>query len=158
IDNTSHQDARNLEADRGNSGNDVRHRFTFGGLYELPFGAGKSMASNASGLLNALVGGWQIGSVAVIQSGLPFTVTGGAGRPNRTCDGKLEDPTPNRWFDASCFPLPAAVTDPVRGGLYIPFGNSGTFVLTGDGILNVDLSAAKTIRVSEGMRFELRGE
>jgi len=158
IDNTSHQDARNLDADRGNSGNDVRHRFTFGGLYELPFGRGKSIASNASGLVNAFVGGWQLGSVAVIQGGLPFTVTGGAGRPNRTCDGSLADPTPNKWFDASCFPLPAAVTDPVRGGLYIPFGNSGTYVLTGDGIFNIDLSAAKTIKVSEGTHFELRGE
>jgi len=39
--NTGHQNARNLDADRGLAGVDVRHRWVASILYELPFGRGK---------------------------------------------------------------------------------------------------------------------
>src|SRR5690606_10876826 len=96
-------------------------------LYELPFGTGKAIGSNVGEFANQLIGGWQLGGVALLQGGLPFTVTGGAGRPDRICNGQTppEGHSVDRWFDVSCFPLPAAVPDPVRGGVYIPFGNSG---------------------------------
>jgi hypothetical protein len=130
----------------------LRHRFVVSGLYELPFGKG------SSGVANALLGGWQVGGVFITQSGSPYTVLGGAGRPNRTCDGKLDNPTVEAWFDTSCFPLPASVPDPVRGGVYIPFGNSGNFVLPGPGVLNFDCSVMKTFKTSERTRFDFRTE
>ena len=154
----SHQDERNLEADRASSGNDLRHRFVVSGLYELPFGNGKSFLSNPSAVTNVLLGGWQVGGVFITQSGSPYTVSGGAGRPNRTCDGRLDNPTVEMWFDTTCFPLPAAVPDPVRGGVYIPFGNSGNFVLPGPAVLNFDCSIMKTFKTSETTRLEFRTE
>ena len=84
-----HQNARDLNADRGNSQTDVRHRYIANWLYEMPFGKGKRFLGSSSGVVNAIVGDWQVGGVLTIQSGSPFTVSGGAGRPNRTCDGTL---------------------------------------------------------------------
>jgi hypothetical protein len=153
-----HQDARNLNADRGPAGIDLRQRFVTSWLYELPFGRGKQFLSNASGIANQFVGGWQLGGVATVQTGLPFTVYGGAGRPNRVCNGKLSNPTVNRWFDASCFVIPATVPDPVHGGVYIPFGNSGAYILSGPGVVDFDFSAFKSFRITETKRVEFRSE
>ncbi|MEW5976485.1 MAG: TonB-dependent receptor [Acidobacteriota bacterium] len=155
-----HQNARDLNADRGNSLTDVRHRYIANWLYELPFGKGKPFLSNSHAVVNGILGDWQLGGVVTIQSGSPFTVSGGLGRPNRTCDGKLPrgERGPDRWFDAGCFPLPAPVADPVAGGVFTPFGNSGTAILAGPGISNVDISFFKSIPVSEGKKFEFRSE
>jgi hypothetical protein len=155
-----HQNARNLDADRGNSLTDVRHRYIANWLYEMPFGKGKTFLGGSSGIVNGIVGDWQVGGVLAIQSGSPFTVTGGQGRPNRTCDGSLSgsERSVSKWFDASCFPLPAAVPDLVAGGVYTPFGNSGTSILTGPGINNWDISLFKSVRVSESRRVEYRAE
>jgi hypothetical protein len=158
--NTGHQNARNLDADRALAGVDVRHRWVASVLYELPFGRGKPFATNANGIVNALVGGWQLNAVSTVQSGLPFTVTGGAGRPNRICNGETPPGghSVSEWFDVSCFVLPATVPDPIHGGVYIPFGNAGANVLTGPGIVNFDLSAFKTFPVTESKRVEFRSE
>jgi hypothetical protein len=158
--NSGHQDARFLDKDRGLAGGDVRHRWIGSVLYELPFGRGKQFASAVNGAVNQIVGGWQLGAVGAVQSGLPFTVTGGAGRPNRICNGETPPGghSVRLWFDPSCFPLPAPVPDRVNGGVYIPFGNSGTNILTGPGIVNFDFSAFKTFPISEARRIEFRSE
>jgi hypothetical protein len=39
------------------------------GVYELPFGKGKRFGGNASGLLNAFIGGWQIATIGDWRSG-----------------------------------------------------------------------------------------
>jgi len=107
-----------------------------------------------------VIGGWQFGAVSTLQTGLPFTVTGGAGRPNRICDGQVPPggQTVKKWFDPACFPLPATVPDLVNGGVYIPFGNSGTNILRGPGIVNFDISAFKTFLITESKRIEFRSE
>lgn len=152
--NTGHQNSRNLDADRGLAGVDIRHRWVGSVLYELPFG------SKGSGPANQIIGGWQLGAVSTIQSGLPFTVGGGAGRPDRICNGETPSGghTLTQWFDTACFVLPATVPDPVNGGVYIPFGNSGANILTGPGLVDVNLSAFKTFRITEQKRVEFRSE
>ncbi len=157
---TGHQNARDLDADRGLAGVDVRNRWVSSLLYELPFGHNKPLISDAHGVLNSIVGGWQLGAVSTVQSGLPFTISGGAGRPNRVCNGETPPGghTVTEWFDTSCFPLPAAVPDPVHGGVYIPFGNAGANILTGPGIVDLDLSAFKSFVMSETKRLEFRSE
>lgn len=158
--NTGHQDVRNLDADRALAGVDLRHRWVASWLYELPFGRGRQYLSSTSAIVNHIVGNWQLGGVGLVMSGLPFTVSGGAGRPDRVCNGQTPPGghTIERWFDATCFPLPATVADPVRGGVYIPFGNSGANPLTGPGTVNFDFSAFKSFLVTEGKRVEFRSE
>ena len=157
--NSGHQNVRNLDGDRGIAGVNLPHRWVGSFLYELPFGRGKGISSS-TGVVNQLIGGWQLGGVGQIQSGLPFTVTGGAGRPNRVCNGQTPPGghSVDLWFDTSCFPLPNPVPDVQRGGVYIPFGNSGTNILTGPGIVNLDFSAFKTFVITEQKRFEFRSE
>ena len=51
---------------------DVPHRLSISGIYELPFGKGKRFAADASGLVQGLVGGWQVQGVYTFQSGFPI--------------------------------------------------------------------------------------
>lgn len=72
---------------------DTRHRFVTPALYDLPVGKGRHVGVSNS-VVNALVGGWQVGGIWTIQSGFPITPTvggtdrsgNGAGfdRPNAT--------------------------------------------------------------------------
>ena len=68
------QNIRDRSADRGLSGFNIRHRFTYSTNYQLPFGKGKGYL-NDNGVANAILGGWQMNGIATLQSGLPFTPT-----------------------------------------------------------------------------------
>ena len=149
--NAGHQDNTNLALDYSNAPTDVRHRAVFSWTYEVPFKSDNAFA-------NGVIGNWQIGGVTTLQKGSPYTVSGGAGRPDRICDGRLSNPTVERWFDASCFPLPTPVSDPVFGGVFIPYGNAAPNVLPGPGIANFDLSLFKKFPIGEQRVLEFRIE
>jgi len=55
---------------------DVPHRFSFSGIWELPFGRGKRFGSDMNGVLNAIAGGWTVTGIVQIQSGRPLDFTG----------------------------------------------------------------------------------
>jgi hypothetical protein len=57
---------------------DVRHRFTFNGNYELPFGVGRKFA-NSSKTLDYVIGGWAASATFIAQTGEPITVSSTAG-------------------------------------------------------------------------------
>jgi hypothetical protein len=57
------------------SSDDVPHIFSVGWVYQLPFGKGKPIASNASGLLEKLIGNWQISGIQSYSSGRPLSIT-----------------------------------------------------------------------------------
>jgi len=65
----------NFNQDRGNNAFDVRHSFNASGLYELPFGKGKRFGKDAGRLADALIGGWELGSVLNYRTGLPIDIT-----------------------------------------------------------------------------------
>ncbi|MFN7921927.1 MAG: hypothetical protein U0Q16_17630 [Bryobacteraceae bacterium] len=68
------QNPFNFEADRGNNAFDVRHSANVTALYEVPIGRGRKMElSNRA--LDAIVGGWQVGGVVNVRTGLPIDVT-----------------------------------------------------------------------------------
>ncbi len=52
---------------------DVPHRVALSGIYELPFGRGRRWGSNASGVVDALAGGWSIQAIGQMQSGRPIS-------------------------------------------------------------------------------------
>lgn len=62
----------NFEADRGRNNFDVRHTFNLSALYELPFGKGKRF--DMGGVGNAILGGWQVGTIFNARSGVPVEV------------------------------------------------------------------------------------
>jgi hypothetical protein len=56
------------------SPNNPKHVVVFNYIIELPFGKGKRFL-NESGVVDRLVGGWQIGGIHRYQSGLPIVVS-----------------------------------------------------------------------------------
>jgi Carboxypeptidase regulatory-like domain len=62
---------------------DVRHRFSASGVYRLP------TPFRDIRLARGLLGGWEIGSTAIIQSGTPFTIT------NNAAFNPIRDPDTN---------------------------------------------------------------
>ena len=39
---------------------DIRHIVNFNSIWELPFGTGRQFLSGSNGLVNAILGGWQV--------------------------------------------------------------------------------------------------
>jgi hypothetical protein len=62
---------------RGIDGNDMTHRVTLSGVYNLPVGRGRLLLGQTNRLIDAAVGGWEIGSLYVFQTGTPWGVPGG---------------------------------------------------------------------------------
>lgn len=123
----------------------------------LPVGKGRRFLSHSNALTNGVLGGWQVSSIMVFRSGLPYTPglsrdaanTGvGGQRPNRICSGVLDHPTLAEWFNPACFTIPANYT----------YGNSGAGILRSDAFINVSASLSKEFRPKEGLRVQLRGE
>jgi len=164
------QDFRNLAADFGVSNYDQPYNSTTSFVWALPFGHGRRWASNASPLMEALVGGWQLSGINSIYAGEPvtFTYTPGATfivsgiaqdfrgannyRPNVTCDplASGSSRTINNWFNRDCVVIP---TDPSQ-----PFGNAERNSVRGPRFWQFDLAASKTFALVGPARFEFRLE
>ncbi len=111
------QNPADLKDTKGLSDFDIPQRFVLSTVWELPFGGGRRWL-NQTGVWNALLGGWQLGNILTLRSGLPFTPTtgrdianvGATTRPNRVGTGAVSNPTLDRWFDVTAFTNPAAFT------------------------------------------------
>jgi hypothetical protein len=68
---------RDLRQDRTYSPWDIRHAFKLDYIYELPIGPGKRFFKGHNPFISMILGNWQIGGVARIQSGSPVLLTGG---------------------------------------------------------------------------------
>jgi len=79
---------RNLKMGAGPTIFDLRHVVHVNGTYDLPFGKGKAFV-NQGGIVDKVVGGWTIGTIFTIQSGLPFQLYGGFNTYNDYADGGL---------------------------------------------------------------------
>lgn len=127
--------AYNIEYDRGLSSYDVRHTLSTNAIYEFPWARDK------------FYGGWQLSGILYLRGGVPLTITqtqgvqstGTGNRPNKVCDGRLDNPTINKWFDTSCF-----VRTPDITGTY---GDSGRGILRGPGSFNIDMNLVKNTKI-----------
>lgn len=72
-------DATHPGKNRSVSDFDVRHLITADWVYNLPVGRGRQFLSNPNGLVEGLLGGWQLDGLARWTSGLPFGAQVGAG-------------------------------------------------------------------------------
>jgi hypothetical protein len=56
---------------RRNAGDpgDITHQFKSNFVYDLPFGRGRHWGGNANGVVDRIIGGWQLGVASKIQSG-----------------------------------------------------------------------------------------
>jgi len=143
-----------------------KHVFVLTANADLPFGKGRRYLGDASGLTEAIVGGWQFNTNVTIQSGLPFNVDyrdSGADRdtgPNRP--DLIGDPQPGSgdglsspYFNVT--PIGSAGSAfgrPARG----TFGSLPRNELRGPGWWNVDASLFKRFRVKDDSTLEFRVE
>jgi hypothetical protein len=71
----SPQDANNIAADYSQSDYNLPIADVLSLVYELPFGRGKQFANHGNGVMEALVGGWQLSGINTMQAGTPFNLT-----------------------------------------------------------------------------------
>ncbi|HVO62103.1 MAG TPA: TonB-dependent receptor [Terriglobales bacterium] len=149
----------------GNSDFDVRHRFTINYSYDLPFGKGKMFGGNASGVLNQLIGNWQIAGITTAGTGNYFTVTdpfvnssntdcGGTvgyncSRPNVIGNPNATPCQPGTFFNTCAFE-----SNTVQG----TYGNERRNQVRGPGFQIWDMTIAKLFPVKEQMRVEFRAD
>ena len=146
--------------ERANSNLDVRNRFVFNALYELPFGRSHSiLGHNWNPAVNAVLGGWQFSPILTFASGFPIDVvcdycSNPSTRPNVV--GPLKQTNvPAQWFVTSSFAK--AATFPGSNTPIAP-GDSPRNPFNGAGTKTMDLSLSKAFTVNERFRGELRGE
>jgi hypothetical protein len=144
-------------SERGNSGLDRRHNFIGSFTYELPFGTGRTFGGGWSRALDAVLGGWQLGGILSLRTGIPFSVSypgdpqnsGTANRGDRIGTGTVDNPTIDKWFDEFAFIASAPGV----------FGNTGRNVLYGPGGKNFDFILGKRFRMpKEGHALQFRFE
>jgi hypothetical protein len=184
--NSDFRDFRIPQQEYGNSDFDVRHRFVFNSIYELPFGHGKRFMGNAGGVANQIVGGWQVLNILSVSSGNWYTVLdsngnfanadGGAGgvsqRPDRVGDPNRAGPVPGNP-DPNCQILqsqgglaPDKIRTPTTWfntcAFADPplgsFGDVGRNTIESPGYVQWDFSAVKSFRTSERTNLEFRAE
>jgi hypothetical protein len=151
-----------LAANRGNIVGTRRHRVLVSAIYQLPVGRDRVFLNKMSPVANALVGGWEVSTVTLWQTGpyltpvtspafdtanLDLVYTGAFLRPDCIGNPNLSNPTVNRYFDINAF---NAVPGPGR------IGNCGVGILQGPPTLALASGLAKTfsIRDKAHLRFE----
>jgi len=152
---TNVADFFDLPAQRANSLLDLRHRFVFSAIYELPFGRGRRFGANWNGFEDAILGGWALYPIFNMQSGSPFDITDSSQNPATRPDlvGPLQqNDSITNWFNTSSF---ASV--PSAGGVFAHPGTAPRNPFTGPSHRYLDLSIAKTFKLNERFNTEFRG-
>jgi hypothetical protein len=138
---------------------DRTHHLVLGGTYELPFGAGKPMASH--GVAAAVLGGWSLNGIFNHYSGIPFTVTASGASCN--CPGNAQTANIINASAARTYGsgingvsyINAAAYAPVTGPV---LGTGGFDQLRGPGNNNLDLSIFRAFKITERLSTQIRAE
>lgn len=142
---------------------DETHNLTSYAVYDLPVGKGKKFLSDASGVVNQIVGGWKVSPIVTLHTGFPLALynngddhTGTASRGLRPdCNGTNKvfgrrtttDPSGGiQWFDASNY------TNAVGFGTCAPQIGG----LRGPGYYNWDASIQKDFQFTERYKVQFR--
>ena len=160
-------DLRNPDLGYGPADFDIRHLANINGIWELPFGRGRWIASDAPGWVDQIIGGWQLSGIFTYRSGLPFsagTTSAGVfpvafvnaspavfiGSPGDLA-GSIDTSGANITYFANRDAAQAAFRLPQHGEM-------GTRnILRGPSFWNLDMGIAKNFRMPwEGHRLQLR--
>jgi hypothetical protein len=151
-----------LAANRGNIVGTRRHRVLVSAIYQLPFGKGRTYLRNMSGVGSALLGGWEVSTVSLWQTGpyltpatspafdtanLNLVYRGSMLRPDCVGNPNLSHPRVDGYFDISAFnPIPGAGRT----------GSCGVGIMEGPRTLAIAGGLSKTFPIRERarLRFE----
>ena len=147
---------------RGLSDFDIRHNFVANILWNIP------SPHTGHGFVNWMGGGWELGEILQLSTGLPFTplisgdplnsrlTTFNFDEPDRLarpgCNNPVNPGNPNQYIKLSCF------VAPTPSNLY---GNAGRNIIIAPGLVNLDSSFYKNNHVhffSEDVNIQFRAE
>ncbi|HVV46002.1 MAG TPA: hypothetical protein VHC72_12395, partial [Bryobacteraceae bacterium] len=139
---------------------DIRHSFTTGFNYDIPFGKGKKWGGNMPTVADLLVGGWHSNGLLTLRTGVMYGIAGtscqgvwGRCQPDIVAGYKANQApsggrTPDQWFDINAYQVAAPLTG----------GNLGLQAAVGPPTKTLDFGLAKDFRLNERYKFEFRGE
>jgi hypothetical protein len=158
-----YQNAYDPSQNYARSNFDIPHMFKGSLIYDLPFGHGRTFM-NSNPFLDAFLGGWQIGTTFVFESGTPFTpqigattaigtLSGGQVYPDIIGDPSVSNPSVGGWYN-TCTVLLGGARFPdncANPAWAVPapghYGNAGRNILRGPGIQGVDFSLGKNFHI-----------
>ncbi len=154
-----YQNIQNLSAERSVDNQDVPHRFVTSTLYDLPIGKGRTFLTASHPVVEAVLGGWSLGSILTMASAVPFSPTVQGNPSNTGSTGVVQRPnvvgaaysgerTLTRDFNVDAFTRQPNFT----------YGNAGRNVLRGRAQFNWDFSALKNFQLLERLRLQFRFE
>ena len=170
----SPQDIRNLRAEKGPSNYDITLSNITSVVYQLPFGKGRRFGSSLPGVVDQVLGGWEITGINTALSAPPINLRAYSGsipaafqvvgnlsdfrggesyRPNVTGPALAQGSarTVDNYFDKTNVQLQ---TDPTQ-----PFGNAGRNSVRATGLNQLDIGVDKSFALPrEGMRLQFRSE
>jgi hypothetical protein len=135
---------------------DTPRKFTFAGVYELPFGRGRKLGTDMPKVLDYVVGGWSTNWDYSFFKGwaiqYPNSVQYTAG------SAKLDNPTKAKWFNTDLWKNPATSAFSSKGQYqYQNFPTYFSDIRTPSNN-NLNLSVAKFFPIKERLKIQLRGE
>lgn len=170
--------------DYSNSPFDVRHRFTFNGNYELPFGHGRQYMADSGRIADTLIGGWSTSLVFRAQTGEPITIGpanfvgaqgagaravrvgdpfkgGGTSPAGFACPTKVR--TTDHWYNPCAFANPLsgkniASGEVLTGEAALPYLGSPRNNWYGPGYERVDMSLFKNFRTFREQSVQFRAD
>ena len=145
--------------DRSYSGNHTPHRFIASVVYDVPLGKGRKVDIQ-NPILNQLLGGWGVGTITELRSGIPYGVVERTNRSNTFSHSQRSNLVGNpelstsrprseqlaEYFNTAAFAAPGAGV----------FGSSPRTLCCGPGFLGVDVSAHKWFEITERYRLQFR--
>ena len=160
---------------------DLRQRFTISYLYELPVGRNRHFLANASAVVDAFLGGWELAGITTAQSGEALTASMSSDLSNTSSfsyrPNQLANPydfsfnIPSQQTDFGCsrpghqtldcwFNQAAFVAPPLAPGQTSAheFGDSRLGNLRGPDLVTFDLALQKNFKITERQQIEFRAE
>jgi hypothetical protein len=145
------------------------HVFVAANIWELPFGKGKPVLTNASRALDLLVGGWQLTGDLVLMSGQGFTASYancgsdedvGVCRPDLVGSTSVSDQSRDHWYQGAADVLAnnGDTSGPWKRPAIGTLGDAGRNTLPGPGWFNTDMSLNKSFALGETVRAQFRTE
>ncbi|HSL21980.1 MAG TPA: carboxypeptidase-like regulatory domain-containing protein [Vicinamibacterales bacterium] len=146
---------------------DIRHQVNFNWILDLPFGQGRTLAGNAPGWLNQVIGDWSIAGLTRWTSGFPFNVYNcrSCWPTNWNLQGNAMLVDPNRLPETETTlnavdGRPSPFADPTEALTHFRRSLPGEVgirnVLRGDGYFTLDLSVSKSWSLFGDNRIRFR--